>query len=180
MIGVPAAGAVTTALLVLAGLGVVAAAAFAVRRRVGGWGLETRVVAVAAGLSLAALPWIAWRFAEDLATTTRYDAYTRANAGPIQAYLPGYLADGARARIPPGATWAVAVGSSQANPVAQKAFPALVLITLFPRPSAPPGTASWIVGWGAPPASIVPVSRAVVVHPRQGPLPPVTVAKTRR
>ena len=37
--------------------------------------------------------------------------YAARNAGPMQAYLPGYLADGAAKAIPPGATWATAVGA---------------------------------------------------------------------
>ncbi len=180
MIGVPAASAATTALLFAIGAVAVAVAAAALRRRRHGLPPEARLVAAAVALSLVALPWVAWRFAEDLRTTTRFDAYERASMGPIQAYLPGYLVDGVRSRIPPGATWWADAGPAVPYSTARKAFPSLVLTTLFPRVSAPPRQASWIVAWGASPRAVRPVGRVRVAHPRQGPLPPVLVAKARR
>jgi hypothetical protein len=180
MLGVPAASAATTAALLLAGIVAVAAAAVALRGRFRGLDAPARLVAAGLGLSLVALPWIGWRFVEDLRTTTKLDSYERANMGPIQAYLPGYLLDGARARIPADGTWAVAVGRSRANPLAQQAFPSLALVALFPRVSAPLGRAGWIVGFGADPASFTAVRGTEVVHARQGPLPPVVLAQTKR
>jgi hypothetical protein len=180
MIGVPAASAATTALLFLVGIAAVVVGVFLLRRRAAGLTTEGRVVAAVLALSLVAVPWLAWRFAEDVSTTTGYDSYQRASAGPIQAYLPGYLVDGARSRIPAGATWSAAVGPGAGNAVARKAFPALVLTTLFPRVSAPAQTASWLVAWGVDPRRVARVSRVEVAHPRQGTLPPVLVAKARR
>ncbi|HZS62290.1 MAG TPA: hypothetical protein VFA43_23680 [Gemmatimonadaceae bacterium] len=180
MLGVPAASAATTALLVLCGLLLASALIVPARRFFRPSGNEEWLVFCAVGVAVVALPWIGWRFAEDLSYTTKLDSYSAQSAGPIQAYLPGYLASDAAKVIPRSATWATAVGASSANPIAQKAFPALVLITLFPRPSAPPHEAGWIVGWGAPPGRVARVKDARVVHPRQGPLPAVVVAKTVR
>lgn len=180
MVGVPAASAATTALLVLAGLVAALVLARPAYRRFRPTGSEELLVAGALVVAVVALPWIGWRFVEDLSYTTKLDGYAARNAGPIQAYLPGYLADGAAKAIPPGATWATAVGGASANSIARQAFPSLVLVTLFPRASAPPSKAGWIVGWGAPPNRVAPVSRVQVVHPRQGPLPPVVVGKVVR
>jgi hypothetical protein len=174
VLGVPAASAATTAALSLAGVVLAAVALFAFRRQLRALAVEERLVAAAAALSLLALPWIGWRFVEDLRTTTKLGSYERANMGPIQAYLPGYLVDGARGHV--HGSWTPVVAAAP-NEVARKAFPSLVLTTLFPLPSAPPAKAAWIVGWGTPDA----VGRnAIVVHARQGPLPPVVVARTRR
>jgi hypothetical protein len=178
MIGVPAASAATTLLLFVVGALVVGAGLFVLRRRLTALPAEARLVAAAVALSLVAAPWVAWRFVEDVRTTTRYDAYERSNAGPIQAYLPGYLVDGARS-IPARATWAAIVGPSGANPVAQKAFPALVLTTLFPRVSAPPARAEWIVGFGADPRSAGARGPVRVVHAPQAGLPSVLLARRR-
>ncbi|MGZ4353416.1 MAG: hypothetical protein ACXVZ4_07715 [Gaiellaceae bacterium] len=180
MVGVPAASAATTLLLFVVGLAGVGLAAAVFRSRLRGLPLDARLATAALGLSLVAAPWLVWRFAEDLRTTTRYDSYERANAGPIQAFLPGYLVDGARSLIPPTASWATAVGPSDADPIAQKTFPALALVALFPRVSAPPSSADWIIGWGVDPRRVARVGRVAVAHPRQGPLPPVLVAPRRR
>jgi hypothetical protein len=177
MVGVPAAGTATTALLFAAGLVAACAVAVFLHSRLRGLEIASQVVAAAALLSIVALPWVGWRFVEDLRTTTKLDSYERENMGPIQAYLPGYLADGARARIPSAGTWAAAVGASAANPIARGAFPALLLTTLFPRVSAPVDRAGWIVAWGIDPACVAAVTDVHVVHARQGPLPPVVVAK---
>jgi hypothetical protein len=177
MLGVPTASTATIALLFAGGVLAAAVLCFLVRSRLRGADFAERVVAAGLLLSLTALPWIGWRFAEDVRTTTKLDSYERANMGPIQAYLPGYLVDGARTRIPVGATWAVAVGPSDANPIARGAFPSLVLTTLFPRPSVSIDRAAWVVAWGENPARVGRVSDVSVVHPRQGPLPPVVVAR---
>jgi hypothetical protein len=180
MLGVPAATATTLVLLFGGGVAAVAVLCVLLRGRLGRVDGVGRVVAAALLLSLTALPWIGWRFAEDVHTTTGLDSYERANMGPIQAYLPGYLVNGARARIPTGATWAAAVGPSRANPVARGAFPSLVMITLFPRSSASIDRADWVVAWGEEPSTVARVTDVHVVHPRQGPLPPVVVGRGSR
>ena len=180
MVGVPAASTATTLLLFALGALVVAIGYAAARRRLPPLGLDARVVALACAISLVALPWIGWRFVEDLRTTTHYDAYERANAGPIQAFLPGYLVDAARAVVPRDATWASATGPAVPYPVARLAFPSLVLVTLFPRPSAPVRDATWLVAWGVDPRRVARVSRVRVAHARLGPLPPVLLGKVAR
>src|SRR5437879_6366786 len=59
-------------------------------------------VAAAGALALTCgvVPYLALRFVEDLRVTTRLDAYGASAAGPIQAYLPGYLVEGAQRHIP--------------------------------------------------------------------------------
>jgi hypothetical protein len=157
VLGVPAASAATKAALFLLGSGLVAAALILLRGRLTGLRLEERLVVAAVALSLVALPWIGWRFVEDLRTTTRLDPYERANMGPIQAYLPGYVVS--RARVS-GATWATQVGPVP-NQIARRAFPSLALISLFPRPSAPPGEADALLRYGFDPEHPY---RVVVVH----------------
>jgi len=180
MVGVPAAGAATTALLFGAGVAIVIVLVVALRGRLRALTLAGAVAAGALLLSLTAVPWIGWRFVEDLRTTTRLDAYERANMGPIQTYLPGYLLEGARPLIPAGASFSVAVGPSSANPLARSAFPALALVTLFPRASAPLDRAHWLLAWGVDPATLRDVTRIRVVHARQGPLPAVLLAERRK
>jgi hypothetical protein len=179
MVGVPAAGAVTNAVLFGAGFLLVAILAVTVRARLRALSLVEALVAAALLLSAVAVPWIGWRFVEDLRTTTQLDSYERANMGPVQAYLPGYLLDRARTAIPAGAGWAVAVGPSSANPLAQRTFASLALITLFPRPSEPIARTRWIIGWGVDPAHLRGVSTVRVVRPRQGSLPPVLLGERR-
>jgi hypothetical protein len=180
MLGVPSSpGPVGGALLVV-GLFLAAVAALLVlrRRRVG---LRDSALVVCAAATLGAGPFLVWRIVEDLRYTTGLDAYERQAAGPIQAFLPGYLLDGTRRILPRDATYAVAVGDEVPYPTARKAFPALALTSLFPRVSvADPARADWIVAWGVDPRHVARVTRVVVARPRTGPLPAVLVAKVRR
>ncbi len=143
MLGVPAASAATTAALFLAGIVAVVLVLYLARRRVRALHTVELLVVAAVALSLVALPWIGWRFVEDLRVTTKLDPYERANMGPIQAYMPGYLVQGVHIR----GTWTTDVGP-QPNDTARSAFPSLVLVKLFPRLSAPPDRADWIIRWG--------------------------------
>lgn len=178
MYGVPAASAATSVFLFVFGTVLAAAVGFRAFRRYRG---EERIVVAALVLSLIAVPWIAWRFAEDLSATTRLDAYTRANAGPIQSYLPGYLVDGAVAHVPPGATIAAVAGPRVQWAPARKAFPSLVFETLFPhRTVARPRDADYVITWGVKPQSLAPVSRVWVARPRVGEYLAVYVGKVRR
>lgn len=177
MYGVPAASLGTTLILFLIGAAVAAAAGFRIRRR---YRSEELIVAAALVLSLVAVPWIAWRFGEDLSTTTRLDAYTRANAGPIQAYLPGYLLDKAKPVVAPAATWAAVTGPGLHNDVASRAFPALALVALFPRFSSPPESADWLLTAGVDPRAVTQVSNVRVIEAARGVLPPVRLAKVDR
>ena len=136
---------------------------------------------VALALTLAAVPYVAWRFVEDLRVTTKLDAYEATAAGPIQAYLPGYLVDGARRRIPPGATFATAVSPRIPWQPARAAFPSLAMQALFPRISvADPRAADYIVSWGVEPRRLAAVSKTWVVRPRAGRYAAVYVGRVRR
>jgi hypothetical protein len=179
MVGVPNASAAVVAALFALGLAIVAAAWIRGGRRRPGTPAEL-AVAIAVAAAVASLPYVGWRFAKDLRYTTSLDPYERAAAGPIQSFLPGYLVDGARRVVPPGATYATVVGRAVPYPTARDAFGPLVLTTLFPRQSVPVRDAQWIVAWGVSPASVAPVGKVVVVQRRLGPVPPVYVAKVRR
>lgn len=181
MLGVPSTtGALGWALLGLGGLAFL----------VGAWRLRLKrpprdATTVAAHVcllvTLAAAPYVCWRFVEDLRVTTRLDPYERAAAGPIQAYLPGYLVDGAVAHVPLEATVAAVASPRVPWAPARKAFPALVLETLFPRRTvAHPRNADYIITWGVKPQAVAPVSRVWTARPRVGDYPAVYVGKVRR
>ena len=127
------------------------------------------------------LPYVVWRIAEDLRVTTRLHGYDEQAAGPIQAYLPGYLLDGVPRLVPLDATYATAVGTEIPWTPAKAAFPALALITLFPRHSiADPHRADYVVAWGIRPAAVTPVTRVWVARARFGAYPAVYVGKVAR
>ena len=129
-------------------------------------------------VTLGALPYLIWRFVEDLRVTTGLHGYAAESAGPIQAYLPGYLADGAQRLIPRDATYATVVGNIVPWPTARAAFPSLALKTLFPRRSvADPRAADYVLAWGISPARVAAVDRIWVVRPRAGQYPAVSVGR---
>lgn len=178
MLGVPTASASVLAALFALGIAIVAAAWIRDGRRRPSTPTDL-AVAVAVAAAVASLPYVGWRFVKDVRYTTSLDPYERAAAGPIQSYLPGYLVDGARKVVPPGATYATVVGGSVPYADARDAFGPLVLTTLFPRQSVPVRDAQWIVAWGISPARVAQVGKVIVVQRRLGPLPPVFVAKVR-
>lgn len=181
MLGVPAApGAAGWALLAFGAIAFVIVLAL-VRRRLVTAPRPAAAATVALALTVAAVPYVAWRFVEDLRVTTKLDAYGANAAGPIQAYLPGYLVDGAQRLIPRGATFATAVSPAVPWQPARAAFPSLAMQTLFPRSSvADPRAADYVVSWGIVPARVAPVSRTWVVRPRAGQYAAVYVGKVRR
>jgi hypothetical protein len=128
-----------------------------------------------------AVPFVVWRFVEDLRVTTTLRGYDRAAAGPVQAYLPGYLVDGARPLIPRTATFATVVEPRVPWAPARAAFPVLTMETLFPRVSVrDPRRADYVVTWGVRPGRVAPVSRVWVARRQAGPYPAVYVGKVRR
>jgi hypothetical protein len=132
-------------------------------------------------LTCAALPYVARRFAEDLRVTTKLHGYDATAAGPVQAYLPGYLVEGARDHIPLGATFATAVGQRIPWPSARAAFPALAMNTLFPRLSVgDPRRADYVVTWGVRPGRLAPVARTWVARAAAGSYPAVFVGRVAR
>jgi hypothetical protein len=181
LLGIPAApGAAGWALLALGAVAFVVALVF-LRQRIAHAPRPAGAATVALALTVAAAPYVAWRFVEDLRVTTKLDTYGATAAGPIQAYLPGYLVDGAQRRIPPGATFATAVSAAVPWQPARAAFPSLALQTLFPRASvADARSADYVVTWGIAPALVAPVSNTWVVRPRAGEYPAVYVGRVRR
>jgi len=181
LLGIPAApGAAGWALLAL---GVIAfvVALVSLRRRIAAAPRPAGAAAVALALTVAAVPYVAWRFVEDLRVTTKLDTYGATAAGPVQAYLPGYLVDGAQRHIPLGATFATAVSPLLPWQPARAAFPSLAMQTLFPRVSVDDArSADYVVTWGIAPARVAPVARVWVVRARAGEYPAVYVGRVRR
>jgi hypothetical protein len=180
MLGTPDSPGLVGGGLLLLGLVVAAVVAIVVWRRRPGTLVDAALLGCLA-LTLGAGPFLVWRVVEDVRVTTELDAYTRRNAGPIQAYLQPYLLDEAARIVPPGATYATAVGAAVPYEPARKAFPSLALRRLFPRVSVgDPRRADWIVAWGVDPRRLAPVGRVVVARPASGPYPAVRVAEVRR
>jgi len=180
MLGAPSSpGAVGWALIAL---GLVLAVAALVRyraavRRQAPSAAAAIVVLVAAA---AATPFVVWRIVDDLRYTTTLHGYDRAAAGPVQAYLPGYLVDGASRLIPPAATYATVVSPKVPWAPARSAFGALAMESLFPRRSvATPADADYLVTWGVQPASVAHVQRVWTLRKAFGQSPTVYVARTR-
>jgi hypothetical protein len=178
VLGLPESpGLVGGTLLVLGLLAAAACASFVLRR--GRWRADWPLV-VCAAVTLGAGPFLAWRIVEDVRYTTSLDAYERSAAGPIQAFLPGYLLDGVDRALPRDARYATVVGDSVPYETARTAFHALALTSLFPRVSvARPRPGDWIVAWGVDPSTVAPVTGSRVVRPRTGPLPPIRIARVR-
>jgi hypothetical protein len=180
MLGVPSSpGLVGLALLAIGLAGAAVALARLLRRRAG-MELEDLAASICSIATIAVLPFITWRFVEDMRLTTGLHGYDAAAAGPVQAYLPGYLVDNARALIPAGATYATAVSDSVPHASARKAFPSLALITLFPRRSVPLREADYVLTLGVAPSALVPVTRTWRARGPIGNLPAVLVGKVRK
>jgi hypothetical protein len=133
--------------------------------------------ALACAVATAAVPYLVWRVVDDVRYTTALDPYERSAAGPIQAFLPGYLLDGADRLLPPDATYATSVGAGISSATARKAFPALATSSLFPRRSAPPDEAQWLVAWGVDRAKLRRLGAVSVVRAAEGSLPAVLVVR---
>ena len=179
MLGVPSRpGAAGLAALVL-GLAVAFALAWRFRSRrptdrADLWAAIALLAVVAAG------PYLVWRVVSDLRVTTAMTAYDRSVAGPVQAYLQPYLLDSVVRIIPPGDTYATAVGDAVPYSAARAAFPSLALQTLYPRISTVPARADWIVAWGTDPRAVAPVGHVIVARPASGVYPAVRVARVLR
>ena len=181
MLGVPASpGALGWALIAI---GLVLAVAAVVRFR---GALRRQVPSVAAALVAliivaAATPYIVWRIVEDLRYTTTLHGYDRAAAGPVQAFLPGYLLDGASRLIPPTATYATVVSPNVPWAPARNGFGPLAMQSLFPRRSvAEIRDADYVVAWGVQPRTVVPVRQVWTLRKAFGQSPTIYVARTTR
>jgi hypothetical protein len=181
LLGVPAAPGTTGWALLAFGALAFAASLVLLRSGVAAVPRQRAAAIAALALSVAAVPYVTWRFVEDLRVTTRLDAYGASAAGPIQAYLPGYLVDNARGVIPRGATFSTVVSPAIPWQPARAAFPSLAMQTLFPRVSvAAPRAADYVVTWGVEPARVAPVTRTWVVRRRAGAYAALYVGKVRR
>jgi hypothetical protein len=136
--------------------------------------------AVALLVVLGAGPYVAWRVVSDVRVTAAMSPYDRSVAGPVQAYLQPYLLDPVAKIIPPGATYATAVGDAVPYRPARQAFPSLALQTLYPRISTAPAGADWIVAWGVDPRSVAHVGHVIVARAASGVYPAVRVARVVR
>jgi hypothetical protein len=181
VLGVPASPGAAGWFLLAAGAAAAVVALFVLRRRAPQMPPTVAASAVAITLTAAMLPFVGWRFLEDLRVTTGLHGYDASAAGPIQAYLPGYLVDGAQRLIPRGATYATVVSRSVPWQPARAAFSSLAVQTLFPRRSVQdPQTADYVVAWGVRPTRVVRVTRVWVVRPRTGLYAAVYVGKVAR
>lgn len=180
MLGIPSGLGLAGASLLLAGILVVAVAVW--RRRASfPPDLVGRAGAVCLLLTLAVVPYLAWRIVEDLRVTTAMSSYDLSVAGPVQAYLQPYLLDPVRELIPPGATYATVTGAGVEQDTARTAFPALAMTTLFPRRSvADPRRADWVIAWGTPLKGVAPFEKVIVARPAQAGYPAVVVGRVRR
>lgn len=179
MLGVPSGLSLAGAVCLLGGLLVAGLAAW-LRRSALPADVIGRVAAACIVLTLATEPYFAWRIVEDLRVTTNMTSYDRSVAGPVQAYLQPYLLNPVARIIPPGATFATVEGPSVAHVEARDAFPALAMITLFPRTAvADPQRADWVIAWGTNLHGIVPAGRVIVARPAQAGYPAVLVGRRR-
>jgi hypothetical protein len=138
------------------------------------WAILALLAVIAAG------PYLMWRVVSDLRVTTAMTPYDRSVAGPVQAYLQPYLLDNVVPIIPPGDTYATAVGDAVPYSAARSAFPSLALQTLYPRISTAPADADWIVAWGIDPRTVAHVGHVIVARRPSGPYPAVRVARVLR
>lgn len=179
--GVPASPGGVGWLLLGAGALAALAVCSALRSRLARLPAPVAASVVCLVVSCALVPFVARRFVQDMRVTTRLHGYDAAAAGPVQAYLPGYLVDGAKPLIPRGATFATVVAPGIRWAPARAAFPSLAMQTLFPRISvASTARADYVVTWGVLPGRVVPVSHSWVARRRAGAYLAVYVGKVRR
>lgn len=182
MLGVPASYGALGWAAIFGGIALAVALGRLVRGRV------PQDVAARAGVAcllvaVAALPYGIWRLGEDLRYTTRLHGYDREAAGPVQAFLPGYLLDNVLPLIPRSATYATLVGDGVPWPAGRAAFPALAVQKLFPRVSEPIERADYVVAWGVSTSELsrrAGGARVIVARPQVAQDPPVLVAEVRR
>jgi hypothetical protein len=180
VLGVPSGFGVTGAACLLCGLLIAAIAAWRRRASIPS-DLTGRAATVCLVLTMAAVPYFAWRIVEDLRVTTAMTSYDLSVAGPVQAYLQPYLLDPVARIIPPNATYATVEGPGVPYAGARDAFASLAMITLFPRKAvADPRQADWVIAWGAKLRGVVPVSGLTVARPAQAGYPAVLVGRVRR
>ena len=179
MLGLPASPGVVGVALLLAGAAVgLAVGVLLGRRQLAAFGAAGRLVAVAAAVTVGALPYTLWRIGEDVRYTSELDSYERAGAGPIQTFLQPYLLDPVVPLIPREATYFTAV-SDGIRREARQGFVPLAYTVLFPRISVErPEQADWIVSWGLDPRTLgVEVEGVRRVRGAQAGYPPLWVAR---
>lgn len=181
MLGVPASpGAVGWLLIALGGVVIVVGLGLA-RRALGRADLPAAASTLALIVAVGSAPYIVWRIVEDLRHTTQLGAYDAKFAGPVQAYLPGYLLDGAPRLIPPSATYATVVSPTVPWAPARVGFGPFAMQILFPRRAvSDPRAADFLVSWGVAPGRVTSTSRIWVLHRASPATPLVYVARVSR
>ena len=135
---------------------------------------------VALIVAIGAAPYIVWRIVEDLRYTTALGTYDATFAGPVQAYLPGYLLDGAARLIPTGSTYATVVSPTVPWAPARTGFGPLAMNVLFPRRAvADPRVAAFVVSWGVAPRQVTTPERIWVLRKASGAAPAIFVARVK-
>ena len=180
MLGVPASpGAVGWLLIALGFLAIVVGLGRA-RRTLANADRSTAAGIVALIVATGSAPYIVWRIVEDLRYTTALSTYNAEFAGPVQAYLPGYLLDGATRLIPPASTYATVVSPKVPWPPARSGFGPLAMNVLFPRRAvADPRIADYVVTWGVAPGQVTTPRRTWVLRRASGMTPAVFVAQVK-
>jgi hypothetical protein len=179
VLGLPASpGLAGAVLLVLGSLAGAAVGLLVLARQERALGWAGRLVALAAAITVAAVPYTLWRISEDVRYTSGLNDDDRAGAGPIQTFLQPYLLDPAVPLIPEEARYFTAVAAGIRRE-ARQGFRPLAMDVLFPRVSVErPEEAEWIVAWGVDPRTLgVAVSEVTRVREAQAGYPPVWVAR---
>ncbi|HEY7398856.1 MAG TPA: hypothetical protein VH538_11180 [Gaiellaceae bacterium] len=180
MLGAPASPGVVGWALIAVGLVVGVAVLVRMRGVLGRQVPSVAAAIIALVVTAAATPYVVWRITEDVRYTTSLHGYDRAAAGPVQAYLPGYLVDGAARLIPRTASYATVVSPSVPWLPARTGFGPLTMESLFPRRSvANARDADYLVTWGVRPASVVSAARVWTLRKAFGQSPTIYVAKVR-
>jgi hypothetical protein len=179
VLGVPASQGAVGGLLIALGVLAIVFGLGRARRAITSADLSTAAGIVALIVAIGSAPYIVWRIVEDLRYTTRLSTYDATFAGPVQAYLPGYLLDGATRLIPPAATYATVVSPKVPWAPARTGFGPFAMNILFPRRAvADPRIADFVVTWGIAPGRVTTAQR-IWVLPRSSATPTVFVAQVK-
>jgi len=178
VLGVPASPGAVGWLLIAFGVVAIGVALARARRALYRTDLSSAAAVISLIVAIGSAPYIVWRIAEDLRYTTKLGAYDATFAGPVQAYLPGYLLDGASRLIPASSTYATVVSSKVPWAPARTGFGPLAMDILFPRRAvAEPRTADFIVTWGIAPNRVTSTRRTWVLRKASGTVPAIYVAR---
>jgi hypothetical protein len=180
VLGVPASPGAVGWLLIALGVLVIAVGVGRARGVLATADRSSAAAVVALLVAIGSAPYIVWRIVEDLRYTTALGTYDATFAGPVQAYLPGYLLDGATRLIPPGSTYATVVSPTVPWAPARTGFGPLAMNVLFPRRGvADPRVAAFVVSWGVAPRRVTSPKRIWVLRKASGAAPAILVAQVK-